>query len=267
MARNTTPRDLVPYNGGTLVVIGINADGTEGEIQRTFSNFMTEFTPTISRTDGTVESGEGADYTIPESEEIGIAITMSAYDPSFHALVGGQEIVYGTAVTPSTLAITATSAGYDFGDIEPVARDGSSTPEFIVTDSKGHGLTAATSATTAEGEYYYDSTENTITFYSDYIGEGINIIYWSEEDDVITMSSPELLRVAQFKLMWIGEVQSVQNKTKIKRNVVVDRAIISGDLPSIAGQKSVSTSITYNFASQTPSVGNRSIVEQFVVID
>ncbi len=263
------PRDLAPFNGGTMVMTPIGEGGVELEHLKTFKNFLTASTPTTSRTDETVPSGDGPDYTLPQSEQESIAVEFSTFDPIFHGKIAGRQVVQGQAYAPVMGSIQPIAAGtYTFGTENFPTANAEGHIYIYLTDDEGTMFVdmGDSSEALAEGQYKYDVDTKTLSVASSYGVKNFEIMYFSMVDDVTTIESAEILSATEFKLEFFGVVQSVAGKTKHRRYWVVQRAAVSGDLTSMASQKSPVSTVSYTFVSQTPPVGKRAFTEQFLPV-
>lgn len=266
MATKQVRNDLIPLKAGIVRITPLdeNGDPKFAEAITTQRNFLTSTQVTTTRTSETLSNGNGSDKDYPTDEKYNLALVTNIFDQKFHNVLAGNQavaeplpILYDTTVTvPADAEYTV-----DLTANEPVASsDGKIHIE--IRDTYGNLLEQADDAA-AEGKFKYDSDMKTLTFDASAAGKSFSCVYYVAGTDGEAFESNPILSNPQFMIEVYGEMQSANygGTTLLYERML--RATVSGDLPNVTSQKSISAAITYNFASAPVPQGKSAFYQSF----
>lgn len=258
--------DLIPLKAGIIRIIPLdeNGDPKFAEAVTTQRNFLTSTQVTTTRTSETLANGNGSDKDYPTDEKYNLALVTNIFDQKFHNTLAGSKIVespmpilYDTTVTvPAESEYTV-----DLTAHEPVASsDGKIHIE--IRDTYGN-LLEQVDASVAEGKFKYDSDLKTLTFDTSSAGKSYSCVYYVAGTAGEAFESSPILANPQFMVEVYGEMQSANYGGTTLMYERILRATVSGDLPNVTSQKSISAPITYNFASAPVPQGKSAFYQSF----
>lgn len=254
MAVNNVRNDLIPLKAGIVRVIPLDESGDPiyKDAYSTQRNFLTSTAVSTTRASETLANGNGSDKDFPTSETYTLTLVTNIFDQKFHNIIAGSvkpsallPILYDTTLTvPSS-----TPYEIDLTTKAPVAsEDGNVYLE--VRDTFGNLLTVPTGETAvADGQYTYDPDTKKITFAASAAGKSFSAVYYVAAASGEAFMANPVLKNPQFKLEVYGEMQSANYGGNTLLYEMMPRATVSGDLPNVTTQKSISAPITYTFAS------------------
>jgi hypothetical protein len=263
MSKIATPRDIIPYRAGIVRITPLDEYGRPqyDKAHTTKRNFLTSTQITTSRTSETLANGNGQDKDYPTNETHTLAIVTNTYDEDFHKLISGDVESDPLPMLFDT-TIQTKEGSYTFEDDEvPVASDDGSI-HIEAHDAAGNCITETTDAVSST-TFKYDADTKTITFDKSLDETDISLVYYIAATDAVAVSSSPVLKNPQFRIEVFGEVQSAESGTIINYQAQLYRATVSGDIPRVMTQKSISNAITYNFQSAPVPEGVSVLRQQF----
>lgn len=260
--------DLIPMKSGivTLTLLDNNFRPLFAKSYSTARPFLTSTQYTTSRTNETLPNGNGDDKDFPTGEQRNLAIVTQTYDPKFHSILSGSEIVENAIPTRWDTTITPDDNGtYVFSDnaLAPVASLEDNKIHFEIRDSYGNPLTESTEETLDVDTYKYDADTKTLTFDTSLAHLDLSCVYYILPDNHETYQASSILRNPVFMVETFGEMRSASTEETIYCYQKMPRASVSGDLPGITTQKSISATITYNLKSAPVPQGMSPFIQQF----
>ncbi len=270
--------DIIPLKAGIVRVIPLDANGNPLYAQAITTNrdFLTSTQITVSRTTETLANGNGSDKEMPTDETYSLALITNSYNPKFHALLSNKDvarevkpILYDTTVTVEELQ-PSISWGFKFaeGKYAPVASEDGAY-HFEIRDNYGNlfeDISGKSAGALGEGNYKYDSDTKTLSFAEQYKNISFDCIYYIAGTDGEGYQSRAILQTKTFMIETMGEVQSASTGERLRYYSRMERAVVSGDLPNIMTQKSLTNSMTYNFKSAPVPTGVRVFYDSFTPI-
>lgn len=270
--------DIIPLKAGIVRVIPLDANGNPLYAQAITTNrdFLTSTQITVSRTTETLANGNGSDKEMPTDETYNLALITNSYNPKFHALLSNKDvarevkpILYDTTVTVEELQ-PGTSWGFKFAEDKyaPVASEDEAY-HFEIRDTYGNlfeDISGKSDGALGEGNYKYDSDTKTLSFAEQYKNISFDCIYYIAGTDGEGYQSRAILQTKTFMIETMGEVQSASTGERLRYYSRMERAVVSGDLPNIMTQKSLTNSMTYNFKSAPVPTGVRVFYDSFTPI-
>lgn len=246
--------DLIPLKAGIVRLTPLDANGNPIYAQAitTKRQFLTSTQITTTRSSETLPNGNGSDKDFPTDERHTLALTTQTYDPKFHSMLSGSDkvenptpILHDTTITPNdTGSVTFT------GSDVPVAapNDPDSKIWFEIRDAYGNLLNETEDTVTAT-TYKYDADTKTLTFASTMANIALSCVYYVAATSGEAYQASPILRNKQFQIEVFGEMQSADYGDITQYYAKMPRATVSGDIPRVTSQKSISAAITYNFQS------------------
>lgn len=256
--------DLIPLRAGVVRIIPLDAASKPiyDKAYTTNRQFLTSTQVNTTRTSETLANGNGSDKDYPTDERYTLALVTNTYDPKFHAVISGDVEATPVAILKDTTIIPA-NGSYVFkdGDVPVESDDG--VVHMEVRDSFKNLLTDAGTSELSADTYKYDPDTKTITFDSSRDNTEISVVYYVAGTDGEAYQSSPILQSKQFRIEIYGETQSAETGQQIKYFARMLRATVSGDLPRVTTQKSISAPITYNFQSAPVPEGMSAFYESF----
>ena len=270
--------DIIPLKAGIVRIIPLDANGNPiyAEAITTNRDFLTSTQITVSRTTETLANGNGSDKEMPTDETYNLALITNSYNPKFHALLSNKDVVrsakpilYDTTISIVEIDV-GTAWGYTFAedDYAPVANEDGAY-HFEIRDSYGNlfeDISGQLEGELAEGNYKYDPDTKTLSFAEQYENISFDIVYYIAGTNGEAYQSRAILRTKTFMIETMGEVQSASTGEQLRYYSRMVRAVVSGDLPNIMTQKSLTNSMTYNFKSAPVPTGVRAFYDSFTPI-
>lgn len=265
----TVRNDLIPMKAGIVRVTPLDANGNPiyAEAYSTKRDFLTSTATTTTRTSETLANGNGSDKDFPTDEKYNLAVVTNTYDPKFHKLISGDlseesptPILYDTTISvpPST------AYEVDLTDMPPVASaDGKF--YFEIRDSYGNPY-EQTEDEVAEGKFKYEDGTKKLTFDASAAGLNLSCVYYIAGTAGEGYKSNPVLQNPQFQIEIMGETRSADTGESIRYYAKMLRGVVSGDLPRVTTQKSISNAITYNFSSAPVPQGMSAFYDSFTPI-
>ena len=266
MAAKNVRNDLIPLKAGIVRITPLDANGNPEykNAVTTQRNFLTSTQVTTTRTSETLANGNGSDKDFPTDEKFNLALVTNIFDQKFHNVVAGNKVaseilpvLYDTTITvPGSAEYTV-----DLTDKEPAASpDGKY--YFEIRDSYGNALEQVDDSV-AEGKFKYDSDLKTLTFDASSANMSYSCVYYVAAANGEAYESNPILSNPQFMIEVYGEMQSANygGTTLLYERML--RATVSGDIPNVTSQKSISSPITYNFASAPVPQGKSAFYQSF----
>lgn len=266
----TVRNDLIPMKAGIVRVTPLDANGNPiyAEAYSTKRDFLTSTQVTTTRTSETLANGNGSDKDFPTDEKYTLALVTNTYDPKFHKVISGDlseetpaPILYDTTVSvpPST------AYEVDLTDNQPVASaDGKF--HFEIRDSYGNMFTQTDSTVESEYQFKYEDSTHKLTFHESAAGMNLSCVYYIAGTTGEGYKSNPVLQNPQFQIEIMGETRSADTGEAIRYYAKMLRGVVSGDLPRVTTQKSISNAITYNFSSAPVPQGMSSFYDSFTPI-
>lgn len=254
MAMPQVRTDLIPLKAGILrlTLLDANGDPLFANPYSTQRNFLTSTQVSTTRASETLANGNGSDKDYPTSETYTLTLVSNIFDQKFHNYLAGSikpatllPILYDTTITVPS----ATPYEIDLTSKPPVAMsDGKY--YFEIRDSFGNMFTQPSDGETlGEGKYSYDPDTKKLTFDATSAGKSYSCVYNVAAPNGEAFAANPILSNPQFRLEVYGEMQSANYGGTTLLYEMMPRATVSGDLPNVTTQKSISAPITYTFAS------------------
>lgn len=259
--------DLIPMKAGIVRVTPLDANGnpiTE-EAYSTKRDFLTSTQVTTTRTSETLANGNGSDKDFPTDEKYTLALVTNTYDPKFHKMISGdlseespEPVLFDTTISvPSE-----TPYEVDLTDNQPVASaDGKFYLE--IRDSYGNAFTQADATVESEYQFKYTDSTHKLTFHESAAGMNLSCVYYIAGTAGEGYKSNPILQNPQFQIEIMGETRSADTGESIRYYAKMLRGVVSGDIPRVTTQKSISNAITYNFASAPVPQGMSAFYDSF----
>lgn len=264
--------DLIPLKAGIVRLTLLDEDGDPlYKIPYTTQrNFLTSTAVATTRASETLANGNGSDKDFPTSETYTLTLVTNIFDQKFHNYLAGSivpskilPILFDTTVTVPS----ATPFEVDLTSNPPVAMDDGNV-YFEIRDAYGEQLTTPEGeAALAEGNYSYDPDTKKLTFHSSAAGKSFSCVYNVAGTGGEAFASNPILKSPQFRLEVYGEMQSANYGGTTRLYELMPRATVSGDLPNVTTQKSISAPITYTFASAPVPQGISSFYQSFTPME
>lgn len=270
--------DIIPLRAGIvrLTPLDANLAPDYSKAITTNRNYLTSTQVTVSRTSESLANGNGQDKEMPTDETFTLALITNSYNPDFHATASGLEVVADEQIIPvlrdNTITVTKTLETYTYvfpeDENAPVASpDGKY--HFEIRDSFGNlfkDITDGDEEVLGEGNYQYDPDTKTLTFAAQYENVSFKCVYYIAATGSKAYQAPTTLKTATFQVEVMGEVQSADSGEHIRYYAKMARAVISGDLPNIMTQKSLTNSMTYTFKTSPVPEGMTAFYDSFTPI-
>lgn len=262
--------DLIPMKAGIVRVTPLDANGnpiTE-KAYSTKRDFLTSTQVTTTRTSETLANGNGSDKDFPTDEKYTLALVTNTYDPKFHKMISGdlseespEPVLFDTTISvPSE-----TPYEVDLTDNPPVASaDGKFYLE--IRDSYGNAFTQADATVESEYQFKYTDSTHKLTFHESAAGLNLSCVYYIAGTNGEAYKSNPILQNPQFQIEIMGETRSADTGESIRYYAKMLRGVVSGDIPRVTTQKSISNAITYNFASAPVPQGLSAFYDSFTPI-
>lgn len=257
--------DLIPMKSGIvrLTPLDNNFRPIFSQSYTTPRPFLTTTQVTTTRTSETLPNGNGSDKDFPTDERHGLALTTQTYDPKFHALLSGSEIVETPLPILNDITVTPSDTGtYTFTANEPIASAEDGKIHLEIRDSYGNLLTETTDAVSA-GTYKYDADTKTLTFDTSMANVALSCVYYRAATNGEAHQASPILRNKLFMVEIFAEMRSASTEEVVRYFAKMPRATVSGDIPRVTTQKSISAAITYNFQSAPVPEGTSAFYESF----
>lgn len=254
----TTPNkvrdDLIPLKAGIVRLTPLDANGNPiyAEAITTKRQFLTSTQITTTRTSETLPNGNGSDKDFPTDERHTLALVTQTYDPKFHAMLSGSETVTSPApILHDTTVVPDDTGAFTFTKDIPVAapNDPDSKIWLEIRDAYGNLLTETSETTVTDTNYKYDADTKTLTFATSLANVALSCVYYVAGTGGDAYQSSPILKNKQFQVEVFGEMQSADYGDITQYYARMPRATVSGDIPRVTSQKSISAAITYNFQS------------------
>lgn len=266
---NKVRNDLIPLKAGIvrLTPLDENANPIYAQSITTKRQFLTSTQITTTRTSESLPNGNGSDKEFPTDERHTLALVTQTYDPKFHAMLSGSEVVSA----PKPILHDTTVVPNDSGEVvldnnaEPVAapNDPDSKIWFEIRDAYGNLLEETTSEVNDATQYKYDSGTKTLTFDTSLANVALSCIYYVSANTGDAYQASPILKNRQFQVEVFGEMQSADYGDTTQYYACMPRATVSGDIPRVTSQKSISAAITYNFQSAPVPQGMSAFYESY----
>lgn len=266
MALIKVPRDIIPAKSGIVRLTQYNQIFVPqfDQCYTTKRDFLTSTQVTTTQTAETLPNGNGADKDFITDRRHGIAIVTQTYDPRFHAFVSGDVMVSTPRPILHDISIVVGADGTFIlpNDAEPIASLEDNIIHFEIRDAYGNLLTQ-TVDTIAPETYKYDADTKTLTFDNSLANATLSCVYYVNGADGEAHQTSPILKSNVFLLEIFAETRSAETEEPIQYYARMPRVTISGDLPRVTTQKSISAAITYNFQSAPVPQGMSDLYESF----
>lgn len=278
MAKNEIRTDLLPYKAGIVRIVPLDKYGVAdyAKAYTTLRNFMVSTQASEGRTTETVANGNGQDAEYPTGNNYTLAVGINVYDPKFHALLAGTELlatptpilIDGTAIPKAAGEMSGSEVTYTFTKNFPVKLSEGDAKEWIeVKDVFGNIFTDISGAeeppALGEKNFKYDSSKHQLSFDKRYADQIFNINYYILDATAETYSAPDTPAIRTFQVETMGEMVSADTGEVIRVYQKIARATVSGDLPNVTTQKQKQNTITYNLKSAPTPSGISPFVQTF----
>lgn len=267
MATPNVRNDLIPMRSGVVRITPLdrNFKPMFDKSYTTARPFLTSTQYTTSRTSETLPNGNGSDKDFPTDERHNLAVVTQVFDPKFQSIISGSEILTNALPMLNDITVTPNDEGaFIFPtDATPVAPPEDTKPHFEIRDSYGNLLTESTEETLDVDTYKYDADTKTLTFSTSMANVDLSCVYYVSRTNVEAYQASPILRNTVFMIETFGEMRSASTEETIKCYQKMPRATLSGDLPNITTQKSISAAITYNFQSAPVPQGTSAFIQEF----
>lgn len=266
MATPKVRNDLIPMKSGIVRITPLDANFIPqfDDSYTTKREFLTSTQVTTSRTTETLPNGNGSDKDFITDQRHSLALVTQTYDQKFHAALSGDLTV--STVRPilhDTTIVVGTDGSFTFSTNEtPIASLEDSEIHFEIRNTFGVRLTETTDAVTAD-TFKYDADTKTLTFATSLAGASLSCVYYVAGTDGEGYETSPILKSRAFMLEIFGEMRSADSEEPIQYYARMPRATVSGDLPRVTTQKSISAAITYNFVSAPVPQGISDLYESF----
>lgn len=265
----TVRNDLIPMKAGIVRVTPLDANGNPiyAEAYSTKRDFLTSTQVTTTRTSETLANGNGSDKDFPTDEKYTLALVTNTYDPKFHRVISGDlsEETPAPILYDTTISVPPdTTYEVDLTDMPPVASDDGKY-HIEIRDSYGNAYEQADDAA-AENKFKYDDSSKKLTFDVSAAGLNLSCVYYIAGDTGEAYKSNPVLQNPQFQIEIMGETRSADTGESIRYYAKMLRGVVSGDIPRVTTQKSISNAITYNFASAPVPQGMSAFYDSFTPI-
>lgn len=266
----TVRNDLIPMKAGIVRVTPLDANSNPiyAEAYSTKRDFLTSTAITTTRTSETLANGNGSDKDFPTDEKYTLAVVTNTYDPKFHKLISGDlseesptPVLYDTTISVPP----DTAYEVDLTDMPPVESDDGKF-HLEIRDSYGNVFTQTDSTVESEYQYKYEDSTHKLTFHESAAGLNLSCVYYIAGTDGEAYKSNPVLQNPQFQIEIMGETRSADTGESIRYYAKMLRGVVSGDIPRVTTQKSISNAITYNFASAPVPQGMSAFYDSFTPI-
>lgn len=268
MATTNVRNDLIPLKSGIVRLIPLDANGDPiyKAAITTQRNFLTSTQVTTTRASETLPNGNGSDKDYPTDEKFNLALVTQIYDPKFHNTLAGSVTAGAVLPIPYDTTITVTNNA-DAYEVDLTEKEPAASPDgkyyFEIRDSYGN-LLEQVDTTVAEGKFKYDSDTKKLSFDASAENKSYSCVYYVAATGGEAYESNPILSNPQFMIEVYGEMQSANYGGTVLLHERMLRATVSGDLPNVTSQKSISAPITYNFASAPVPQGKSAFYQAFV---
>lgn len=259
--------DQIPMRSGIVKVTPLdeNMNPIYDKSITTDRQFLTSTQISESRTSETLPNGnQESDKEFITGARHTLSVVTQVYDPMFHAIVSGGEIIEssGTRLEDATIIPNDEGEVEFTGDDIPVAspNDPDKKIHFEIRDSYRNEFTEVTGEIQGDHEFKYDPDTHKLTFNSSMANISLSCVY-----HVATSSNARGYRTARilknnvFQIEVMAEMQSASYGDVVKYYAIMPRATTTGDIPNVTTQKSISSAITYTFASAPVPTGVSSL--------
>lgn len=265
----TVRNDLIPMKAGVVRITPLDANGNPlyDQTYTTKRDYLTSTQVTTTRTSETLANGNGSDKDFPTDEKYNLALVTNTYDPKFHRILSGDLVADPEPVLFDTTVSVPPADTYevDLTDIPPVASaDGKFHIE--IRDSYGNAFTQADATVESEYQFKYTDSTHKLTFHESAAGLNLSCVYYIAGTDGEGYKSNPTLQNPQFQIEIMGETRSADTGETIRYYAKMLRGVVSGDIPRVTTQKSVTSAITYNFASSPVPQGMSAFYDSFTPI-
>lgn len=260
--------DLIPLKAGIVRLTPLDANGNPiyAESITTKRQFLTSTQITTTRTSETLPNGNGSDKDFPTDERHTLALVTQTYDPKFHSMLSGSESVSDPSpILHDTTVVPDDSGTVTFTKDIPVAapNDPDSKIWFEIRDAYGNLLTETTEESVTATTYKYDKDTKTLTFDETLANIALSCVYYVAATNGEAYQASPILKNKQFQVEVFGEMQSADYGDITQYYSRMPRATVSGDIPRVTSQKSISAAITYNFQSAPVPQGMSSFYDSY----
>lgn len=266
---NNVRNDNIPYRSGIvrLTPLDENSNPIYAQSITTKRQFLTSTQITTTRTSESLPNGNGSDKDFPTDERHTLALVTQTYDPKFHSMLSGSEKVSNPGpVIHDTTVVPNDSGEVDLtGDFEPVAapNDPDNKIWFEIRDSYGNALEETASEVNDATQFKYDSDTKKLTFDTSLANVALSCIYYVSGEGGDAYQASPILKNKQFQVEVFAEMQSAEYGDITNYYARMPRATVSGDIPRVTSQKSISAAITYNFQSAPVPQGMSAFYESY----
>lgn len=269
MATKTVYGDLIPLKAGICRITPLDDKMVPIYPQAitTKRDFLTSSQFSTTRTSETLPNGNGSDKDYPTDEKHNLALVTQTYDPRFHRAFSGDQVVETPEPILFDTSVTVPSAdAYEVAitENEPVAADDG---KYYIEVRDVYGNTLEQDETPAEGKYKYDSDLKKLTFDASAAGQTFTVYYYIAGTTGEAYQANPILKNTVYQVEVMGEMQSAETGKTIRYYAKMPRATATGDVPRVMTQKSINSTMTYNFASAPVPQGTSPYYESFTPVE
>lgn len=266
MAFKFVPNNLIPMKSGIVRTTPYNEIFIPqfDSSYTTRREFLTSTQVSTAQETEELPNGNGANKTFITGRQHNFALVTQTYDPKFNQSISGDMIVSTLRpILHDTSIVVGTDGSYVFqSDEAPVASLEDNKIHFEIRDNFGNRFTETEDAPTPE-TFKYDADTKTLTFDATLANATLSCVYYvADENGEATETSP-ILRSRVFLLEVFGEMRTADTEQPVMYYARMPRATVSGDLPRVTTQKSISAPLTYNFQSAPVPQGMSDFYESF----
>lgn len=213
-------------------------------------SFVESITANITKNTQSVPDGNSDFDEVFASGMAGsVTINMNAFEPSFWAAALSADVIEESSTTMMEIeeVYVPEKAPYT---VTLAATPDAGTERVLYLNNKP--FTRVPDAPTTAGEYSIQ--DNTITFSPEDAGTVVRVIYETTVESATRIEMPEKSRNDVFRVTVVGEAALKANPAVVTRdNLVIDRAIVSGDVNPPPRQREVAGhSVTFNVIKPRP---------------
>lgn len=264
--------DLIPLKSGTIRLTPYNKLFVpQFDLSYTVKRpFLTSTQVTTTRTTEDLGNGNGDDKTFNTGERYNLVLNTNVFDHKFNALLSGSQsvtsnkhpILHDTTIIPDTTGSVVLPT-----DAVPVASPEDNEIHLEIRNAYSELLEETTDTPTAT-TYKYDPDTKTLTFAASLANQELSCVYYvAASDDTEAYQSSPIIKTNVFLLEVFAEVRSAETEEKVMLYEKMLRATLTGDLPNMTTQKSISAPLTYNFQSAPVPQGLSAFYQSFTPIE